>query len=165
MTQIVQTNADEAPKQPDQAPQAAPQPQAAPPQPQAAPAQPATAKYDRRAAMNADAPMRAPDKRGEHQAVAGSPQMVAPQPPVVKIAKAEKQGGRLYITVEGPSIDAVRSLSARTLAYEARFEHGFANAGLEANGPPMPCNDDGTPLGLTTVAPKLYRAVYKLTPG
>ena len=153
MTQIVQTNADEAPKQPDQVQQAAPQPQ------------PATAKYDRNAGMNADPAMVAPKKQGEHQATSGSPQLVDNLGAKVRIVGGEKVGGKLYITVEGPSIDVVRSLSARTLAYEARHDHGYSNAGLEAHGPPMPVDEEGKPLGVTKTPPKRYRAVYKLTPG
>lgn len=52
------------------------------------------------------------------------------------VVQAERKGNDLYITVQGPTIDDVNNNAARMLAYEARFDHGFENAGISAFGGP-----------------------------
>jgi hypothetical protein len=116
--------------------------------------------------MNATAGMRLDSRKTVSSADADMVKSTSFRSPTsAKVIDSKIDGGKLYITVEGPSYDAVRSLAARNLAYAERFNHGFSQAGLESAGAPYPCNPDGTPISATTIPPTLFRATYKLTPG
>lgn len=52
----------------------------------------------------------------------------------LKVIKAETNGNELFITVEDDSPGDVTDTSSRLCAYQARFQYGFANAGIEAYG-------------------------------
>ena len=53
---------------------------------------------------------------------------------MLTIVEVTKHQNMLYLTVEGESPELVSSPEARKLAYAARLEHGFENAGIEAIG-------------------------------
>jgi hypothetical protein len=55
-----------------------------------------------------------------------------------KVINAEIKGERLFVTLEGAGPEEVSNYAARKIAYEERMKHGFANAGIEADGGPYP---------------------------
>lgn len=97
----------------------------------------------------------------------------------LKVLKAEVRGENLYITLEGSNPEEVSNYAARKLAYEARMQHGFANAGIEADGGTHPVDmtkedPDTKTMGKVLVhadMPEIskrvkdlaYRSVFKLT--
>jgi hypothetical protein len=92
----------------------------------------------------------------------------------LKIVQVEWQGGRLLITVEGPTVESVTSMEARQLAYQQRFKHGLANAGLDAFGGPYPYDaankkdlEDHAAMVDASQRPGdlVYRCIHRLTPG
>jgi hypothetical protein len=58
----------------------------------------------------------------------------------LKIVDAERDGANLYLVVEGDHVEDVQGHMARKLAYDARFDYGFTNSGLDAVGGPEPIN-------------------------
>lgn len=85
--------------------------------------------------------------------------------PEVRVVGAEMKTGKLWVTVEGPTVMSVQSLAAKTMAYDERFKHGVGQAGLELAGTPWPCDEAGQPLQPSKVPPTRYRAQFRLTPG
>ena len=96
----------------------------------------------------------------------------------LKIVDADRKGDYLYITIQGDNITEVTSSVARKMAYEARGDHGFDNAGVEAFGGPYPVdskaiddeNEEGTPVTEEKMAeisarPKdlRYRNTFRIT--
>ena len=88
-----------------------------------------------------------------------------PAPGVTVVAGAIAPNGRLYVTVQGPTITSVQSLGARTLAYNERFKHGMGQAGIESGGAAFPCNEDGSALLPSREQPKLWRHTFVLRAG
>ena len=71
--------------------------------------------------------------------------------------------GYLYLAIEGDSPSELMSLDAKKLAWNARFEHGFGNAGIESWRAPFP-------LKPSTAKKKengtvKYATVFRLIPG
>ena len=57
--------------------------------------------------------------------------------------KPHIEGDRLFLTVRSNNIEELASPDAKRLAYEARHQHGFANAGIEKYSGPSPVTTDG----------------------
>jgi hypothetical protein len=129
-------------------------------------------KIGQTASMNAD-PEMAPTEKPTPPPQENDP--VQPPGPDAKpagtslgatVAKGEILNGKLYVTLKGKSPGALQTLEAKTLAYNERYTHGVGTAGIEAVGPPWPCNAAGeayAPGRDKTV--DHYRALYKLTAG
>ncbi|NMA17134.1 MAG: hypothetical protein GX935_07825 [Erysipelotrichia bacterium] len=82
------------------------------------------------------------------------------------IVEGKIDNGRLFITLQGSSPAVLRTLEAKTLAYNARFDYGFSSAGIESYGTPWPCDKHGepyTPEKSTGV--DHFRMTYRLTAG
>lgn len=85
-----------------------------------------------------------------------------------KIVAAEIIGEDLIVTVEGSDVEAVTSAEARQVAYRERLKHGFASAGISADGGPYPIHQQSK--DILDTRPKLdaakghivYRCQYKL---
>ena len=69
----------------------------------------------------------------------------------LSIVDAERDGGFLFLVVEGGHVEDVQGSMARKLAYDARFHYGFEHAGIEILG------------GAEPLGGGKYRQTYRLT--
>ena len=72
----------------------------------------------------------------------------------MKIIDAERDGGQLFLVVEGNHVEDVTGAMARKLAYDARFDYGFEHAGVDPVGGAGPVENS-----------KRYRQTWRLTRG
>jgi hypothetical protein len=78
----------------------------------------------------------------------------------MRIAGHKTEGGLLYITIEGDGIDQLKGPEAKWMAYNARFDYGFGNSGIEKYEGPIPVTvqEEGAP-------PRTrYQITFRLTP-
>lgn len=80
--------------------------------------------------------------------------------------KPHIEGDQLFLTVRSDNIEELNSPDAKKMAFAARHEHGFANAGIEKYSGPSPVNEEGE----VDTDPKKggekyggYAVVFKLT--
>lgn len=59
---------------------------------------------------------------------------------MLQVIGGRKDGDYLYVTVQGDTQEEAVSAEARRMAYDARDEFGFSNAGIEATGGTIPVN-------------------------
>lgn len=52
----------------------------------------------------------------------------------LRVVSAEAKGPKIYVTIEGDSVDRLLSSEASELAYQQRMSYGAANAGIEPLG-------------------------------
>ena len=77
----------------------------------------------------------------------------------MQVVGAERDGGHLFITIEGDEVEDVQGPDARKLAYDSRYHYGWANAGIEIWAGPAPVVDeDKEPVGR-------YQQTWRLTRG
>ena len=69
----------------------------------------------------------------------------------LQVAAADQDGTYLFITIHGPDVDTVQGPDSRKLAYAARFNYGFDNAGIELHSGSLPIGEGR------------YQQVFRLT--
>jgi hypothetical protein len=58
--------------------------------------------------------------------------------------KPRIEGDQLWLAVRSDNIEELASPDAKRLAYDARHQHGFANAGIEKHSGPSPVDTQGS---------------------
>jgi len=80
--------------------------------------------------------------------------------------KPKVKGGNLFVTIEGDGPEELSGYEAKMIAYNARFDYGFGNSGIDLFSGPFPVNASGeidiTPN--TSNKPRKYRSIYKFHP-
>ena len=80
----------------------------------------------------------------------------------------QRDGDELFLAVAAPTVEDLSGPNAKNLAYDARHDYGFANAGIERYESIVPLTSKGEPTTRKLKKGELYAqyaAVFRLTLG